>query len=109
MNAQADADAIFIKLGMLTEERPYAVAYQSAEQIGELVHHTGLVACGEHWSGVVVETEDGDYTNAWITESQRPFDNSAEYLQVLRNGKVLDWAKAQEREMRELNAAQARP
>jgi hypothetical protein len=56
--------------------------YVTDSQDLESLHHN-LPVCPDGMTGALVATEDGDYTEVWVTESSRPYSVNAIYERIV--------------------------
>lgn len=90
-----DAPA-YTKLEAIRSQHPSVHFSTDSEEINALAEDSGLAYYSEDWSGIAVVTSDGEIVQAWVTESSRPFDTSAEFLQIIKGGRTMSWAKDHE-------------
>lgn len=84
----------------IREKNPEVRLSSTPESIASLSAELGLQAFGESWRTIaVVRDEEGDYSEAWVTQHNDPVDSLKHFVQVMRNGMPEDWAEAHEAEL----------
>lgn len=99
----------YTKLEAIRGQHPGVHFSTDSGEIDALADDTGLAYYSEAWSGIAVVAGDGELLHAWVTEGSRPFDVNAEFLQVLKDGRTMSWAKDHEESLDAKQAYGATP